>query len=235
MQIVHFKEIDSTNVEAQKNIYKHKDVVVADFQTNGRGQRGNVWSSQREANLTFSAVLELGVSVYEQFYVSMLAAVAVQKTLALYGLDAKIKWSNDIYIGDKKIAGILIEHHSMGETVAKSVVGIGINVGQTQFDANIPNPTSCALHGLSVSKDQLLNRVCITLEELLTLPKDQIYRDFMSELWRSDGYYKYFDVEKADYFMASIENVEPSTGELTLKTETGAFKKFWFKQVEFVL
>jgi len=139
-------ETTSTNDDARDARYRHGDVVWAERQSAGRGQRGHAWSSAEGENLTFSLVLEpVRLAVGEQFLLSQAVALALVDTFAACGIDTRIKWTNDIYAGDRKLVGILIEHRYSGPTLARSVVGIGINVNQTAFDPALPNPVSMAL------------------------------------------------------------------------------------------
>ena len=143
--IYHFDITASTNDDARDEKYHEGDVVWADFQTAGRGQRGHVWHSQKGENLTFSVVLEpLFVPIAEQFLVSEVVALSLVDMLAEYGIEAKIKWTNDIYVGDKKLVGILIEHSLAPKSLRRTIVGVGINVNQTEFDSALPNPVSMA-------------------------------------------------------------------------------------------
>ena len=97
-------------------------------------------------NLLFSVVLcPTFLPAGEQFLLSQAVALALVDTLGTCGIDARIKWTNDIYAGDRKLVGILIEHHLAGGRLARTVAGIGINVNQTEFDPALPNPTSMAL------------------------------------------------------------------------------------------
>ena len=143
----HFlEETTSTNDEARDAKYRHGDIVWAERQTAGRGQRGHKWSSAEGLNLTFSLVLEPRfLPVGEQFLLSEAVTLALTDTFAAYGIDTRIKWTNDIYAGDKKLVGILIEHSYSGQTLARTIVGIGINVNQTEFDPALPNPVSMAM------------------------------------------------------------------------------------------
>ncbi len=169
----HFKELTSTIDEAQNPRYTHGDVVVAGRQTAGRGQRGKRWSSAAGENLTFSVVLDTSfLRSAGQFAVLQTVALALVDTFAGYGLDARIKWPNDIYIGDRKIVGVLIDH-SLGRDgmLARSGAGIGINVNQRTFDEWLPNPTSMALetghdHDLREVLQRFHTRLMERFEEL---------------------------------------------------------------------
>ena len=146
--ITWFDTIDSTNNEAQRKLSTapHGSVWAARFQTAGRGQKGNKWESAVGENLMFSILLRPNfLPAEKQFIISQIGALAVCDLLATWGLDAKIKWPNDIYIGDKKIQGMLIEHFLSGAQLSASIVGIGINVNQERFASDAPNPTSVLL------------------------------------------------------------------------------------------
>ena len=144
--IYHIAETTSTNDLACEERYGHGDVICAERQTAGRGQRGHTWTSPEGVNLLFSVVLcPTFLPAGEQFLLSQAVALALVDTLGTCGIDARIKWTNDIYAGDRKLAGILIEHHLAGGRLARTVAGIGINVNQTEFDPALPNPTSMAL------------------------------------------------------------------------------------------
>ena len=104
-------ETTSTNDDARRPEYCHGDIVWAERQTAGRGQRGHSWTSAEGENLTFSLVLEPRfLPVGEQFLLSEAVALALTDTFADFGIDTRIKWTNDIYVGDRKLVGILIEH-----------------------------------------------------------------------------------------------------------------------------
>ena len=141
-----FDELASTNDEARDARYMNGAVVIAERQSRGRGQRGNSWSSAEGMNLTFSAVLcPAGLRAESQFYLSKAVALSVSDTVDSFGIESRIKWPNDIYVGDGKVAGILIENDLMGACISRSIAGIGLNVNQTAFDPALPNPTSLAL------------------------------------------------------------------------------------------
>lgn len=127
----------------------HGLVVAAREQTAGRGQRGNTWESGPGLNLSFSIVLRpAGIHPARQFCISEAVALAVAETveeeLRSNGVDDRVyvKWPNDIYVGDRKICGILIENTITGTHIDKSIVGIGLNVNQREFLSDAPNPVS---------------------------------------------------------------------------------------------
>ncbi|MBR5249773.1 MAG: biotin--[Bacteroidales bacterium] len=143
-----YKVLDSTNRIAKEQALTASDQTVwaAEVQTHGRGQRGNTWSSDAGKNLTFSWLVKpANLSPLRQFCISQVAALGVCDYLEQWGIPAKIKWPNDIYVGDRKICGILIEHSLTSERIQYSVIGIGLNLLQTQFPVELPNPTSMAL------------------------------------------------------------------------------------------
>lgn len=154
--IIWLESLDSTNNEVARRIMSldNLSVVSAYSQTQGRGQRGNIWISEPGENLTFSVILKYGDDVQGNFpcfpaknqeVISAITAISIIELLSEYGIDAKIKLPNDIYVSDKKICGILIEHTVKGESLKHSIIGIGLNINQCNFDVNLPNPTSLAV------------------------------------------------------------------------------------------
>jgi BirA family biotin operon repressor/biotin-[acetyl-CoA-carboxylase] ligase len=141
---------ESSNDVARKAIdsLDNLSVVAARCQTKGRGQRTNTWETAPGQNLTFTIVLkdfEIHASSLAQL--SWETAQSVVKFLGKYGISARIKLPNDVYVGEKKICGILIENCLKGQNLQWSIIGIGINVYQTDFPEWLPNPTSMVLEG----------------------------------------------------------------------------------------
>ena len=173
------EETTSTNDEARNPRYGHGDAICAERQTAGRGQRGHTWSSEEGRNLMFSLVWEPRfLPVSEQFLLSEAVALALTDLFGGYGIDARIKWTNDIYAGDRKLVGILIEHNLTGDRLSRTIVGIGVNVNQTRFDPSLPNPSSMCLEtGCEFDRQEVLHRLGALLrgvrpsgELLLELP-----------------------------------------------------------------
>ena len=146
--IIWLDSIDSTNEEAKRHIsdIDNLSVLSAYEQTEGRGQRGNTWTSTPGENLMFSIVLKNPkISARDQFCINEITSLSVVDFLSQHGISARIKWPNDIYVGSKKICGILIENSLHGSVISSSIIGIGLNINQRNFDVNLPNPTSMAL------------------------------------------------------------------------------------------
>ncbi len=149
MKITHFKNIDSTNSYLQNLLDKGEDVadnvVVTDFQTSGKGQGKNVWQSEDGKNLLFSIALDMSfLKAEDQFLLTQMVSVAMINVLKNYLPEENlfIKWPNDIYFNNKKIAGILIKNEIKGIMLGTSIIGIGLNVNQTDFNESLPNPIS---------------------------------------------------------------------------------------------
>lgn len=237
--IYHFDITASTNDDARDEKYREGDVVWADFQTAGRGQRGHVWHSHKGENLTFSVVLEpLFVPIAEQFSVSEVVALSLVDMLAEYGIEAKIKWTNDIYVGDKKLVGILIEHSLSSVTLRRTIVGVGINVNQTEFESNIPNPVSMAqLLGKQLDAEAVLQCFMKYLqhnyESLREGAKESLHERYNMLLYRKNEYHTYA-LPSGERFRAKIVGTAPS-GALCLENEQGEIKDYLFKEVEFII
>ena len=135
-------------VENSKNMGAHLPdffCVAANFQTAGKGQGSKSWLSGKGENVLASFYFQPLILPSQQIYFNYFFALTIRKLISLYVNNVKIKKPNDIYVEDKKIAGMLIEHHIQGEKLNYSVAGVGININQTQFDAALPNPTSLML------------------------------------------------------------------------------------------
>ena len=192
-----FEEVTSTNDLAAEGNYRHGDVVWALSQSAGRGQRGHNWSSRAGENLTMSLVWEPnGLSVKEQFLIAEIAALAIVDTLSELGVEAKIKWTNDIYVGDKKICGVLIENRLSGAGVARSVVGVGLNIAQSEFPEWIPNPTSIKLQtGKEYAPKEVLEllhaKLMARYDLMASGESTQIEREYNSLLYRKGEEHTY--------------------------------------------
>lgn len=237
--IYHKQSTTSTNDDARAAEYNHLDVVWAEQQSAGRGQRGHSWHSSQGLNLTFSVVLKPHfLPIVEQFLLSEVVALALVDTLADYGIECRIKWTNDIYAGDRKIVGVLIEHSLTTEHIARTIVGIGLNVNQREFPDDLPNPTSMAVErGKLFDREEVIRAFMVHLERLY-LRLEQGDKSHIEERYQALMYhlgeqhtYAYASGER---FEATILGVRPS-GELRLQHSDGSMGEYAFKEVEFVL
>lgn len=212
-------------------------LVVADDQTKGRGQQGNSWETERGKNLTFSLLCHPDfVPASRQFLLSQCMAVAVRDALAEQVEGVEVKWPNDIYVGDKKMSGTLIECDLVGKNIANCIIGVGININQTVFRSDAPNPTSLQLlTGKEHDREAVLSSIIShfqTYYELLAEGKEEEVRKvYKQHLYRREGFHRYRDV-RGD-FMAEIVEVEP-TGHLCLRFGNGNVVRYEFKEVQFI-
>ena len=140
---IHFDKISSTNDYALsiKNHFLFKEglIITTNFQNNGKGQYSNSWHSEFAKNLLISIVIHPKLSIKKKFDLNKIASLTVCELLCYFGLNAYVKWPNDIIVNDKKICGILIENIISNNIIKKSVIGFGININQTKFKKyNIP-------------------------------------------------------------------------------------------------
>lgn len=215
------------------------DVVWAECQSAGRGQRGHTWHSNEGVNLTFSTVLKpTFLTAVEQFMLSEVVALSLVDALAEYGVECRIKWTNDIYAGDKKIAGVLIEQSLAGDTIARTVVGIGINVNQREFPTDLPNPTSIVVErGAECERREVLECFLKHLEKWYSRlergEREVIESAYNYRLYRRDEFHAYA-LPSGERFEAAIRGVR-ATGHLVLEHRDGSFGEYAFKEVEFVI
>jgi len=149
INIIHLQEITSTNSYAKKLLKEQRPpegtLIVADHQTEGKGQDGNSWESEAGKNILMTLVLyPTFIEISSQFRISMAVALGIIDFLSEILPDQRvlIKWPNDIYVGKGKIGGILINNEIMGDHFEHVIAGIGLNVNQLAFSSDIPNPVS---------------------------------------------------------------------------------------------
>lgn len=239
VMIYHKATTTSTNDDARHGDYEHFDTIWAEHQTAGRGQRGHTWHSAEGDNLTFSVVLTpTFLPAVEQFLLSEVVALALVATLEEYDIACRIKWTNDIYAGDRKIAGVLIEHFLAGDTLARTTVGIGLNVNQRHFPDDLPNPTSMAVERpATYDREEVLSRFLDNLKRLYTV-LEAGNKESVEELYHTTMYHlgerHTYAYPTGELFEATIRGVRRS-GELRLEHADGTVHEYAFKEVEFVL
>ncbi len=232
------KHTESTNVLLWEMIRSQSIpegfVVCTDYQTSGKGQIGNSWEAEKGKNLLFSIVLyPQQIPVDEQFLISQIVSVAIKKALHNYAGNVTVKWPNDIYWNDKKLGGILIENSLQGGKIKSTVIGVGLNINQTTFVSDAPNPVSLLqISGKSSNRKSILNQIFINIMELYNdMNIEKIRSEYSASLYRKTGFHK-FSTEN-ETFRARIISIHPD-GELELETESGERKGYYFKEVQFV-
>ena len=250
----HLLEVQSTNTYlldllAQGTTLPDTTVIYTLRQTAGRGQMGNSWESEMDKNILFSMLLcPTFLPIREQFLLSQICSLGIVEALDELirtqhlqdEVKLSIKWPNDIYAGDGKLCGILIENRLMGGTLQHSVLGVGINVNQEKWIGNAPNPVSLKMLGIQTDPLTVLDLVTKHIVELYNAFRDNkemanvIRERYMQRLYRKDGYYAYYDPAKDEHFDAEIAGVD-AQGPLMLRLPSGEVRSYWFKEVKFVL
>lgn len=238
-----YDTIDSTNSQARRCLDEVDSLAVfaARYQTAGRGQRGNKWTSACGENLTFSILLKGaatgGTCAGDQFRLSEAAALAVYDFILSEGVECRIKWPNDIYFRDKKICGILIENILDGGAVAASIIGIGINLNQTSFPPQLLNPVSLRmLTGVQYQLETALDKFmeCFTARLQSLGDGAALKSEYEAVMYRKDSEYQFRDLGSEEIFRGTIRGVSPC-GKLIVQTAEGALKEFTFKEIGYII
>ena len=226
---MYIEQTNSTNTLLKELIAKGQepDFIYAGYQTAGRGQTGNSWESEKGKNLICSILLPPNKNLYFQ---NIAVSVAI---IRLLGDAFTIKWPNDIYWKDKKLAGILLENAIIGNEVKYAIAGIGLNVNQTEFVSDAPNPVSLKqITGKEYAIDQLMQDLLEAIHAVLNEPEEAIWSYYKAHLYRRDGYWPFADQNGT--FEAQIEDVLP-TGEIVLRDPNGQLHPYGFKQIKYIL
>ena len=239
--IVRLEVTDSTNNYANSQIRENRlsegTVFLAYEQTSGRGQQSNTWESAPGENLLFSIVLfPYFLEIRRQFMISKVVALGIYKALNKYVDSLKIKWPNDIYAGNRKLGGILIENSIMSGLLKSSIVGIGLNVNQTIFYSNAPNPVSLKMltnqhYDREVILAEILSEINWYYALLRNGEEEIIDREFISALYRINE--KHFFKAEDLVFEGEILGVN-EIGQLLIRKNDGEVLEFHFKEVEFL-
>ena len=200
-EIIHLSDIDSTNNFAAKllseNLCQNGAVIMADVQTQVKGQRGNVWLSESGKNLLSSFVFKPdNLSVERQTVLTWATSLSLLETLRKFNIEAQVKWPNDILINGKKIAGILIENQLQGNRINCSIIGIGLNINQTSFSELIA--TSLILEtNKKVEPRTFLNLLANEMNEQFDFIKSSSFEylknEYESHLFQMNELKKYKD------------------------------------------
>ena len=241
-RIVKLDCIESTNDYASDLLKKTKpeegSIYSTLFQSAGKGIGQNKWESEKGMNLLFSLILYPSfLPVEDQFLISKAVSLGIANYIQAKTNHIKVKWPNDIYYKNKKIAGILIENSIKGSNINSSIIGIGFNLNQAEFKSDAPNPVS--LHQITkkiYSIDQELVKIRTNIrffyDKLKAGKFEEINREYLKCLYRFNDIHE-FKTDK-EIFKARITGVN-KYGHLQLKTENNEVREYGFKEVEFVI
>ncbi|MBA3663602.1 MAG: biotin--[acetyl-CoA-carboxylase] ligase [Bacteroidetes bacterium] len=243
--LIFLPEVNSTNsyaIELLKNVNLPEGTVIhAANQTAGRGQRGNVWNTLPDSNLTASVVLNpVFLELKKQFFLYQIAALACYDVMAELlnssQYDIKIKWPNDIMVNEKKIAGILIENIVMNSSISRSIIGIGINVRQGEFDGKINATSLQILTGKEFAVTNILSSICSALEKYYLLLKNGS-TEIISEKYLSHffGLNKWVDFEINNVIHSLLVKGISPKGLLLLGNKESQQTEYDVKEVKWLL
>ena len=280
--IIWSEELDSTNEEARRRISEldNLSVLSVERQTAGRGQRGNSWRSTPGENLTFSIILKFRkgdasseesscdsavlpqLKAKDQFVLSEISSLALVRLLENHGIRASVKWPNDIYIGSCKVCGMLIENSILGSSVSSSIIGIGLNVNQRNFDVSLPNPTSMLLEDmkkefdLPALLDEFMNIFVNFIDRFMDDRQDsfdELRDEYLSHLWRLNETARFIDYTvlpsghsdkpvvtgitdiAGKEFTGIIRGLSPIGNLLVEDIKANSVKEFAFKEISYIL
>jgi BirA family transcriptional regulator, biotin operon repressor / biotin---[acetyl-CoA-carboxylase] ligase len=234
--------LESTQTYAQEWLTRSRPdegaLVAAAYQTSGKGLLKNRWESEPGQNLLFSFILYPDfLPLKRSFLLSQALALGLREWVG-ERLDApvRVKWPNDVYAGDKKVAGMLIQNALSGQLIQSSIVGIGVNVNQQAFSPELPNPASLfTLSGRSFDLDASLDGICASLENwYLRLKRgewERIEAEYMKFLY-GQGEWRAFARADGARFEGRIADVAEN-GYLRIETEGGVLA-FEVKEVQFL-
>ncbi len=240
--IVYLNEVDSTNNYANRLIatdcVKTDTVILTKYQSAGKGQFNNTWQSASDKNLLFSLITQPTFLLPEkQFLISKIISIAIVQYLSDFSNLVSIKWPNDIYIENKKIAGILIETIVRGSTMDYCVIGVGLNLNQKEFDKSLPNPISLTqLINKKIDIESALNKIIANFYTYYNLLKnnleDKIDSTYFDMLYRKSAWHIY--KKDKTTFEAKIIGIG-QYGQLILQKRDESVHEYYFKEVEFVI
>ena len=239
VKIIRLDEVNSTQQTAREWLeagrIQEETLITARYQRAGKGRGTATWDSRKDENLLFTWVLFPEFLPPErQFCLSMTMALAVADLVAQYMEGVTVKWPNDIYTGDKKVAGILIENNIQGNRVVSSLTGVGINVNQTEFDRTIPNPASLRtltgrIYDMEKILKQLINLFGQRYEFLKENREDLLLHEYITRLYLYDE--EAFFKTQAGRIKARITGVD-RYGRLLLADKDGSIRAYAMEEVK---
>lgn len=233
--IQYYSNIDSSNTEAIRllNLSKPENytTVFTNYQSKGRGTKENKWFSDSGKNVLLSIIYYPRLNAQKQFLISMKTSLGIVSALNKLGLKTRIKWPNDIYAQNKKLAGILIENIVKSSIIETSIIGVGLNVNQELFPDNIENPISIRnINNIELDTSKIFHLIRDGIISELESNKD-IKQRYLQNLYKFGEKESY--IYKNQQIKATITDVL-ATGELILEKEDKTIIKCSFKEIVFI-
>jgi len=210
-------------------------VVMTKYQTQGKGQMGTIWHSEKSKNLMFSVFKDTSnLHIEYPFFISMATSLALLKTLRKFSTPKlSIKWPNDILSEDKKICGILIENVIKQNTLSNTIIGIGLNVNQTEFENLLKASSLKLMTGKVFHLDEVLQAILKNLKHYFKMLKNNEFEllkeEYEAALFRKDKPSTFKDAQ-GRVFTGFIKNVSLS-GNLQVLLEDNIIKEFELKEI----
>lgn len=240
-KLIFSKNLPSTNSHAidllKETRLPEGTIVHTNYQTAGRGYSTNKWDSEDSKNLLISIVLYPSfIKPEDQFSISMTISLGICDFLEQHIPSCTIKWPNDIYVVNDKIAGILIESAISGEILEYTIVGIGLNINQTRFSPQIPNPASLRLitgteYETAACLKQLSESIDKRYKQLIGGGRN-IKNEYISRLFRLNSWSEFKD--EKEMFTARILSITDE-GKLILEKKDSKTTEYAFKEVEYII
>ncbi len=241
-KIIMLNNVDSTNLVLAKHLKSNLEpegtIICTLYQNAGKGNGDNSWESEKGMNILLSMVLNpTFLPIEKNFLISKAVSLGIANYVMAKISSVKIKWPNDIYYQDKKLAGILIENSIKGSNIYQSIVGIGLNLNQLRFLSDAPNPVSIKqITGKTYSINQeivkLRSNIRFFYNKLKAGKYQEIDNEYLKCLYRYNEQHTF--KKDQETFKAKITGIN-SFGHLQLTTENQELKEFGFKEVEFII
>jgi BirA family biotin operon repressor/biotin-[acetyl-CoA-carboxylase] ligase len=241
-KLIFLENLPSTN-DYGSELLRREDppegtIIRTNYQSKGRGQAENRWESEDGKNLLISILLYPDkIDPSDQFLISITISLGICDFLMQYIPSCTIKWPNDIYVNNDKIAGILIENTIMGDQIEKTIAGIGININQQKFISDAPNPVSLSqLTGEKYDLNNCLRELCSALDtrykQLISEDYKLLRNDYNSRLYRLNNWHNFRD--QKEIYCGRILAVK-NNGRLLVEKKNGTISEYEFKEVDFII
>lgn len=241
-KFLYYKSVSSTNSLASELLSRERlpegAVIYTDYQTAGKGQPGKRWESENGKNLLISIILyPSNLKPGQQFLLTVTFSLGICDFLDRHFSGSKIKWPNDIYVKNDKIAGILIENSILEDSVESSIAGIGLNINQENFPSEIPNAVSLKmLTGIFYDTGNCIKDLSENLDrrykQLLYGDREELHNEYIRRLFRFDEFHWYHG--ETGKFEGKITDVS-SSGLLKIIMKNGQTLDFQFREIDFIL